>query len=100
MEALTSKGNLFLLALGTVFLIDLIAGSPLTLWITEMMGRIQGHDPAHPGALRIVTPLGTYTDKNELARVQDIAVMAICYGIVLLSYLYNALITIREAARP
>lgn len=94
-EALKRKGNIFLLVLATVFLADYLTGSPITVTIIESIGRLQGHDPSHRTGFRIITPFGTFTDKVKLAKLQDIFIMVICYGTVLLSYLFHGILTLK-----
>ncbi|MBD3346263.1 MAG: hypothetical protein GF401_14505, partial [Chitinivibrionales bacterium] len=57
-EALTSKGNIFLLVLGTVFFIDFLTGSSGMLWVVDMMARLWGIDPSSGQKFRIITPFG------------------------------------------
>ncbi|MBD3319474.1 MAG: hypothetical protein GF350_00085 [Chitinivibrionales bacterium] len=93
-EALISKGNIFLLVLGTLFLLDFLSGSRAMLWVVNMLGRLWGFDPESGQAFKVITPFGVFTDRNRLSRIYDFIGMGVTYGIVLISYVYNAIITL------
>lgn len=94
-QALTSGGNIFLLVLSTIFLVDLLLGSPVTLRIVLMIGRVQGHDPQGAG-VRILTPLGTYTDPRTLARVYDYVLIGVGYVVAGFSLFLGILSQLRQ----
>jgi hypothetical protein len=70
LEALTSKFNIVLLALGCVLLADLYLGSPLMRQILLLQLKIRGVDPSRPG-YTIITIFGNFKDVDKLANFFD-----------------------------
>lgn len=93
-DAITSKGNWILIILGVFFLVDYLNGSPGMLWVVNMMAKLWGFDPQSGQKFKIITPFGTFTDRNKLARIYDYVGMGATFGVAVLSILYNAVVSI------
>ncbi len=94
LQTLLAPGNLVLLGIGLLFVVDLLLGSPLTHRVLDLTSKLPMNEPGRP--VKIVTIFGTFTDRLLVARLYDYVGMGIPGLILIPAYLHSALVSLKR----